>query len=79
MLFRSYRFDADVAGLPRGELTRILRSRGAGEGEISALESLFESLEGIAYAPPETRGADTKQALRAVRALLERYRGELAR
>lgn len=74
-----YRFDADVAGLPRGELTRILRSRGAGEGEISALESLFESLEGIAYAPPETRGADTKQALRAVRALLERYRGELAR
>jgi len=74
-----YRFDVDVAGLPRAELLSILRSRGAAETGIATLESLLGSLEGIAYAPPETRGADARQAIRAVAAELERYRRELAR
>jgi hypothetical protein len=74
-----YRFDVDVAGLPRAEMFGKLRARGAQEREIAAFESLFESLEGIAYAPPETRSADARQAIRAVSAALERYRRDLAR
>lgn len=73
-----YRFDVDVAGLPRAELLEKLRSRGAQESEIAALESLFESLERIAYAPPDTRSEDAKQAIRAVSVKLQRYRRELA-
>ncbi|HEY3156854.1 MAG TPA: BatD family protein [Candidatus Eisenbacteria bacterium] len=74
-----YRFDVDVAGLPRAEMFGRLRARGAQESEIAALESLFESLEGIAYAPPETRSADAKQAIRAVSDALGRYRRVFAR
>ena len=74
-----YRFDVDVAGLPRVEMFGKLRAHGAQERQIAALESLFESLEGIAYAPPETRSADARQAIRAVSAEIGRYRRDLAR
>ena len=74
-----YRFDVDVAGLPRAEMFGKLRAHGAQERQIAALESLFESLEGIAYAPPETRSADARQAIRAVSAEIGRYRRDLAR
>jgi hypothetical protein len=74
-----YRFDLDVAGLPRAEMFGKLRARGAQEREIAVLGSLFESLEGIAYAPPETRSADAKAAIRAVSDKLGRYRRDLAR
>ena len=71
------RYDADVAGLARGERGHALKARGANAAEIAALESLFDSLAAIAYAPPETRSSDAKQAIVEVRRMLERYRREL--
>jgi len=73
----SLRYDADVAGLARGEWTQKLLARGAGAEEIAALQSLFDSLAAIAYAPPETRSSGAKQAIAEVRRMLERYRREL--
>ncbi len=55
-----------------------LRVHGASEAEVSSLESLLGSLDAIAYAPPETRGSDARQAIRAVRQTLERYRAEMS-
>ncbi|HEY2923783.1 MAG TPA: BatD family protein [Candidatus Eisenbacteria bacterium] len=71
------RYDAEVAGLARTERIRTLKSRGAADAEIRALESLFDSLGAIAYAPPETRGTDAKQAIREVKETLERFYREL--
>jgi hypothetical protein len=67
------RYDADVAGLARAERIRTLKSRGAADPEIAALESLFDSLAAIAYVPPETRSSDAKQTIREVKGTLERY------
>jgi hypothetical protein len=72
------RYDADVAGLARAERIRTLKSRGAADPEIAALESLFDSLAAIAYAPPETRSSDAKQTIREVKETLERYVRELS-
>jgi hypothetical protein len=41
------------------------------------VESLLDSLGAIAYAPPETRVEDAREAIRAVRERIERYRREL--
>ena len=41
------------------------------------MESLLDSLGAIAYAPPETRVQDARQALVAVKERLDRYRREL--
>lgn len=71
------RFDAEIGGFARPERERALTARGAGEAEIAELESLFTSLDAIAYAPPETRRADAKEAIASARRLLERYRKEL--
>jgi oxygen tolerance protein BatD len=72
------RYDVDLAGVARAERMVTLRSRGADETEISAVESLLDSLGAIAYAPPETRVQDARQAIRAVKERLERYHRELA-
>jgi hypothetical protein len=71
------RYDVDLAGLARPERTKTLRSRGADEADVSAVESLLDSLGAIAYAPPETRVEDAREAIRAVRERIERYRREL--
>src|SRR6266850_1441862 len=72
------RYDVDLAGVARVERMETLRSRGADDAEISAVESLLDSLGAIAYAPPETRVQDARQAIRAVKERLERYHRELA-
>lgn len=72
------RYDVDLAGMARSERMATLRSRGAEEAEVSEVESLLDSLGAIAYAPPETRVSDARQAIRAVKERLERYRGELS-
>jgi len=72
------RYDVDLAGVARAERMETLRSRGADEAEVSGVESLLDSLGAIAYAPLETRVQDARQAIRAVRDRLERYRRELA-
>ncbi len=71
------RHDSDLAGLARAERRERLLKRGATESEIAALEALFDSLAAIAYAPPETRSSDARQAIFAVRDTLERYRKEI--
>ncbi|HXL15483.1 MAG TPA: hypothetical protein VN972_05300, partial [Methylomirabilota bacterium] len=71
------RHDTDLAGLARAERRQRLHARGAAESEIAALEALFDSLAAIAYAPPETRSSDARQAILAVRETLERYRKEM--
>jgi hypothetical protein len=71
------RYDVDLAGLARPERTKTLRSRGADVADVSAVESLLDSLGAIAYAPPETRVEDAREAIRAVRERIERYRREL--
>jgi len=63
----------ELGGLARAERMRALETHGAPEAEIRDLESLFDSLDAIAYAPPETRRADAKQAIAAARRTLERY------
>ena len=70
-------YDADAAGLARTEWAREIKSRGAEDAEISKLQALFDSLQAIAYAPPETRSADAKQAIRAVAETLRRYLSEM--
>ncbi|HMI30558.1 MAG TPA: BatD family protein [Candidatus Limnocylindrales bacterium] len=72
------RYDADVAGLARVEWAREIKSRGADDAEVTRLQALFDSLAAIAYAPPETRSADAREAIRAVAGTLERYRAEMA-
>ena len=72
------RYDTDLGGLPRPERDRALLAHGAPEAEIAELESYFDALAAIAYAPPETRRADAKQAIGCVRRTLERYRRELS-
>jgi len=67
----------EIGGVARPERERALEARGAGEAEIAELESLFAALHAIAYAPPETRRADAKEAIAAGRRTLERYRKEL--
>ncbi len=71
------RHDAELAGLSRTERRERLRKRGAGEEEIAAMEALFDSLGAIAYAPPETRVSDARQAIGSVREILERYRKDI--
>ena len=71
------RYDVEIGGIARPERERALTARGAGEAEIAELESLFAALHAIAYAPPETRRADAKEAIAAGRRTLERYRKEL--
>jgi len=71
-----HRYGADLAGLPRREALDRLRERGAGESELAALAALFESLERIAYAPPESRRADVGRAIDAAGAKLAQYRKE---
>jgi len=73
-----FRHDVDLGGLARPERDRALGAHGAPDAEIAELESLFDQLAAIAYAPPETRRSDAKQAILAVRRLLERYRKELS-
>ncbi len=71
------RHDAELAGLARGERGERLRSRGASEDGIAAIEALLASLDAIAYAPPETRSKDARHAIAAVRETLDRYRKEM--
>ena len=72
------RYDVDLAGLAKAERIEALRKHGANDAEIASLEAMLDSLGAIAYAPPETRSSDARQAIRAVRQTLERYRGELS-
>ena len=72
------RYDVDLAGLAKPERIEALRKHGANDAEISSLEAMLDSLGAIAYAPPETRSTDARQAIRAVRQTLERYRAELS-
>jgi hypothetical protein len=72
------RYDVDLGGLARPERDGALVAHGAPAAEIAELESLFDQLAAIAYAPPETRRSDAKQAVAALRRLLERYRTELS-
>lgn len=72
------RFDVDLAGLSRVETLQVTRQQGADEKETGSLDSLFEALERIAYAPPDVRDTDAAAALREVTSRLGRYRGELA-
>jgi hypothetical protein len=71
------RHDLEMGGLARADRERALGERGAPPAEIAELESLFDALAAIAYAPPETRRADAKQAIAGARSTLERYRKEL--
>jgi hypothetical protein len=71
------RHDVEMGGLPRVDRERALAARGASPAEIGDLETLLDALAAIAYAPPETRRADAKQAIAGVRRTLERYRKEL--
>ena len=71
------RYDLELQGLGRADRERALQERGVSAGEIADLEALFDALAAIAYAPPETRRADAKQAIQRVRRTLERYRTEL--
>ncbi len=71
------RYDADLAGIARGERGERLRSKGASDDGVAAIEALLVSLDAIAYAPPETRSRDARHAIAAVRESLERYRGEI--
>jgi hypothetical protein len=73
------RFDADLAGVAREERAQILTSRGAAEKEIRDLDERLDSLDALAYAPPETRSQDAQQTIREARRILERYRDELGR
>ncbi len=77
LLGAGIRHDSDLAGLSRAERIQTLRGKGAEEAEVSAVESLLDSLGAIAYAPPETRVADARQAVAAVKNRLETYRREL--
>ncbi len=74
-----HRYDVDIAGLARAERIQALRSRGADDVETQGIEKLFDALGAIAYAPPETRRSDARQAIREVRSRLDRYREEVAR
>jgi hypothetical protein len=71
------RHDVEMGGLARADRERELAARGAPPAQIAELETLFDALAAIAYAPPETRRADAKQAIAGVRRTLERYRKEL--
>ena len=72
------RYDVELTGQAHAEREQTLRARGAGEEEIATLERRLDALQAIAYAPPETRRADAKQAIASVRETLERYRKELS-
>ncbi len=72
------RYDVELTGQADAERGRTLRARGVGEEEIATLEHRLDALQAIAYAPPETRRADAKQAIASVRETLERYRKELS-
>jgi len=71
------RFDVELLGLAKAERGQALRSRGAPDGEVAAMESLLAALQAIAYAPPETRSSDAKHAIASARRSLERYRKEM--
>jgi len=71
------RHDVELQGLGRADRERALLQHGAPSSEIAEMETLFDALAAIAYAPPETRRADAKQAIQGVRRTLERYRREL--
>ncbi len=71
------RFDADLAGLPKAEAFQCVGKRGAPEEEIAFLDTLVRALERIAYAPPDSRGADAVEAIRSVKKRLEQYRKDL--
>jgi hypothetical protein len=71
------RYDADLGGIARGERGERLRSHGASDDGIAAIEALLISLDAIAFAPPETRSKDAREAIASVRGTLERYRKEI--
>src|SRR5207247_8889447 len=78
LLGTGIRYDVELSGAAKSERADLLRARGAEGAEVSALESLLDSLGSIAYAPPETRVSDARHAIRAVRERLERYRRGLS-
>ena len=71
------RHETDLAGLARTDRGGRLRARGVAAPEIAAIEALLASLDAIAFAPPETRVSDARQAIGAARETLERYRREM--
>ena len=78
LLGTGLRYDVELTGLARAEREQTLRARRAGGEEIGGLERHLDALHAIAYAPPETRRSDAKQAVAATRRTLERYRREIA-
>lgn len=71
------RYDIDVEGLRGREALERARAAGASDADLKEVEQLLESLDRLAFAPPDSRKESGHSERMAAERLLRRYRQEL--